>query len=286
MHLPGYYQVARLGLGARSTIYLVSKEATGEFFALKQVDREGPEDDRFIEQAENEFAVSSQVEHPVLRRCHEIKRVRKWLQLRCLLILMEYVKGQPLEADPPKDISRVLDIFLQVAEGLEALHKQGYVHADVKPNNILLLPDDRPKLIDFGQSCRIGHVKSRIQGTPDYIAPEQAHRRPIDRRTDVFNLGATLYWVVTGRAYPTVLPGKDRQRGVDIARPKDARAPHQYNPAVPVAMSNLIMDCCKSRPQDRPEDMGQVRSRLIVVKHLTERETPPSAKPPSGNRGP
>ena len=286
MHLPGYHQVARLGLGARSTIYLVSKEATGEFFALKQVDREGPEDDRFIEQAENEFAVSSQVEHPVLRRCHEIKRVRKWLQLRCLLILMEYVKGQPLEADPPKDISRVLDIFLQVAEGLEALHKQGYVHADVKPNNILLLPDDRPKLIDFGQSCRIGHVKSRIQGTPDYIAPEQAHRRPIDRRTDVFNLGATLYWVVTGRAYPTVLPGKDRQRGVDIARPKDARAPHQYNPAVPVAMSNLIMDCCKSRPQDRPEDMGQVRSRLIVVKHLTERETPPSAKPPSGNRGP
>jgi len=283
MLLPGYRQVARLGVGARSTIYLVSKEATGEFFALKQVERSGPEDDRFIEQAENEFAVSSQVEHPALRRCYEIKRVRKWWQLRTLLIRMEYVRGKPLEEDPPKDISRVINIFLQVTEGLEALHEQGFVHADVKPNNILLLADDRPKLIDFGQSCRIGHIKSRIQGTPDYIAPEQAHRRPIDRRTDVFNLGATLYWLVTGRAYPTVLPGKDRKRGVDIARPKDAKAPHEYNPRVPASMSNLIMDCCKTRPQDRPEDMRQVRARLAVVEQLAKRERPSKRESSSGN---
>jgi serine/threonine-protein kinase len=251
---------------------LVSKDETGELFALKLVERRGPEADRFIEQAENEFAVSSQVVHPNLRRSYEIKRNRKWFQIRTLLILMEYVKGQPLEQNPPKDLLKVIDVFCQVAKGLEALHEQGYVHADIKPNNILLLPDGRVKLIDFGQSCRIGCVKSRIQGTPDYMAPEQAHRRPIDRRTDVFNLGATLYWVLTGYPFPTVLPGRNKARGTDIARPKDAKAPHDYNPRVPLAMSNLIMDCCKTRPQERPDDTRQVRARLDVVRRIIERD--------------
>ena len=282
MLFPGYRQVARLGLGARSVIYLVSKEDTGEFFALKQVDREGPEDDRFIEQALNEFTVSSQVRHPALRRCLEMRRVRKWWQLRTLLILMEHVKGKTLEEERPRDVSQVLEIFQKVADGLDSLHQQGWVHADIKPNNIILTQDGNLKLIDFGQSCKIGHIKSRIQGTPDYIAPEQAHRRPIDRRTDVFNLGATIYWVLTGRAYPTVLPGKGT---MDIARPKDAKPPHEYNSAVPVAMSNLIMDCCKTRPQDRPDDMRQVAARLEVIRRILMREQQAGVVSPPGNKG-
>lgn len=282
MIFPGYRQVARLGLGARSVIYLVSKEDTGEFFALKQVDREGPEDDRFIEQAINEFTVSSQVRHPALRRCLEMRRIRRWWQLRTLLILMEHVKGKTLEDDRPQDVQQVLDIFQKVADGLDSLHQQGWVHADIKPNNIILTQDGNLKLIDFGQSCKIGHIKSRIQGTPDYIAPEQAHRRPIDRRTDVFNLGATMYWVLTGRAYPTVLPGKG---AMDIARPKDAKPPHEYNSKVPVAMSNLIMDCCKTRPQDRPDDMRQVAARLEVIRRIFIREQQAGVESPPDNSG-
>ncbi|MCZ6682347.1 MAG: serine/threonine-protein kinase [Planctomycetota bacterium] len=272
MLLPGYTLGARLGLGARSVIYLVTKNNSGEKFALKQVQREGPQDDRFIEQAENEFRVSSRVIHPAIRRSYEIKRIRKWFQLRYLLILMEYVPARTMEEDRPTDIDRILDLFMKVADGLDALHKQNIVHADIKPNNILVLPDGNVKVIDFGQSCPVGHVKSRIQGTPDYIAPEQAHRRPIDQRTDVFNLGATLYWVTTGRAFPTVLPSPTRQRGMDIARPKDAKLPHEYNPDVPVALSNLIMDCCKTPPKERPSDMRQVRARLDLIRRLLERE--------------
>lgn len=271
MLLPGYTLGARLGVGARSIIYLVTRDQTGEKFALKQVGREGPEDDRFIEQAENEFRVSSQVIHPAIRRSYEIKRIRKWFQLRYLLILMEYVPARTLEEDRPTDVRKTIDLFVRVAEGLDALHQHNFIHADIKPNNILVLSDESVKVIDFGQSCPIGHVKTRIQGTPDYIAPEQAHRQPIDQRTDVFNLGATLYWVVTKRAFPTVLPSRSRKRGMDIARPKDAKPPHEYNSDVPIALSNLIMDCCKSRPADRPADMRQVGARLDAVRHLMER---------------
>ncbi len=152
MLLPGYTLGARLGLGARSVIYLVTKNDNGEKFALKQVQREGPQDDRFIEQAENEFRVSSQVIHPAIRRSYEIKRIRKWFQLRYLLILMEYVPARTMEEDRPTEIDRILDLFMKVADGLDALHKQNIVHADIKPNNILVLPDGNVKVIDFGQS--------------------------------------------------------------------------------------------------------------------------------------
>ena len=268
MRLPGYTLVAHLGRGARSTIVQVVKDDTGETFALKEVERRGPGDDRYFEQVENEFRISSKVRHETLRKSYEMHRIRRMLRVRYLLILMEYVEGSTLEQDRPTDLLEVIRVFHKVAEGLDALHTSGYVHADVKPNNILRCPDGRVKLIDFGQSCPIGHIKARIQGTPDYIAPEQAHRRPIDRRTDVFNLGAALYWVVTGQPIPTVLPSQFRRSGSDILGPGDAIPPHDYNPAVPPSFSNLIMDCCAQSPLDRPADMREILARLSVARHI------------------
>jgi serine/threonine-protein kinase len=86
---------------------------------------------------------------------------------------------------------KVIDTFIAAAQGLRAMHQMGYAHCDIKPNNILRSESGQVKVIDYGQSCRIGTIKERIQGTPDYIAPEQVARRPISVQTDVFNLGAT-----------------------------------------------------------------------------------------------
>ncbi len=285
--LPGYTLVAPLGTGARSVIYKVVRDTSGEVFAVKRIDRSGPADDRFIEQAENEYSISSRVTHESLRRCFEIHRLRKVLRLKSLLLVMEFVDGTSLEQSRPEALSEIVRIFCEAAKGLAALHEMGYVHADIKPNNILVCADGRVKLIDFGQSCPVGHVKSRIQGTPDYIAPEQAHRRPIDQRTDVFNLGAAMYWVVTGRAIPTVLPSQPRKAAMDILGPGDALPPHEYNPAVPAAWSKLIMDCCKHNPHDRPADMREVLARLGVARHKLEREGSADATPPTtGSGGP
>src|SRR5207253_76651 len=82
--------------------------------------------------------------------------------------------------------------FIETAKALQALHRQGFVHCDLKPNNILLGPTGQVKVIDLGQACPVGTAKKRIQGTPDYIAPEQVKCIPVSVRTDVFNLGATL----------------------------------------------------------------------------------------------
>src|SRR2546430_604156 len=83
-------------------------------------------------------------------------------------------------------------IIIYTARALDALHALGYVHCDLKPNNILISEDLQVKVIDLGQAAKFATIKTRIQGTPDYIAPEQVNCGPVTVRTDVFNLGATM----------------------------------------------------------------------------------------------
>lgn len=270
--VPGYIVHERLGIGARATIWLVANQQTNELFALKRVVRKAADDSRYLQQARNDFRVSSMLDHPYLRRSFELRRVRRLFQVRELHIIMEYVDGRTLEEIGPLGTHGLVGIFVKVAQGLYALHQLGYVHADVKPNNIIVTPAGDPKIIDYGQSCPIGHIKSRIQGTPDYIAPEQVERgMPLDQRTDVYNLGATLYWAITGQAFPTVMPSKKRRAGIDLVGPRDAVMPHELNPNIPAALSRLVMDCCRPNPKDRPADMREVIHRLELTRQIMDK---------------
>lgn len=270
--VPGYTVYERLGSGARSTIWLVADRTTGEYFALKRVMRRATDDNRYLVQALNDYEISSRVDHPCLRRSFDLRRVRRLFQTRELHIIMEYVDGRTLEEIGPLGTRGLLEIFARVADGLDALHQMGYVHTDIKPNNILVGQDRKVKIIDFGQSCPIGHVKGRIQGTPDYIAPEQVEKGvPLAKTTDVFNFGATLYWAVTGKAFPTVMPRKKRATGIDLAGPREAPPPEELNPNVPTVLSRLVMDCCRFNPKDRPPDMRAVLQRLEVTRHILEK---------------
>lgn len=265
--IPGYRRIAVLGQGARSAIYQVVHESTGRFFALKRVIRKDPDDQRFIEQVETEFRVSHGIEHTHLRHSLALHRNKKWLQTNEVMLLMEYVPGRTLEEHRPNRLDHFLIIFRKIAKGLAALHEHGFVHADIKPNNIVLGADGLVKIIDFGQSCPIGHRKERIQGTPDYIAPEQVRRLLLDQRTDVFNLGATMYWVLTGQTYPTELPATLRS-GVEVVRHEKPQTPKEINDKFPLSLSQLVMDCCQSNPAHRPPNMYQVESRLKMVQTL------------------
>ena len=266
--LAGYEVLSQIGVGARSTIHKVVETRTGDIYALKRVRRQGDDDDRFIVQAETEYEVSSKINHKHLRHSFAIHRVKKWTKVRELYVLVEHVEGKTLEAARPNRLDGFLQIMRKVAVGLDALHDAGYVHADVKPNNVILGPNGVVKIIDFGQSCPVGHRKERIQGTPDYIAPEQVRRMPLNRTTDVFNLGATMYWVLTNRPFPTQFRQQARAGSIDLVGPKEALTPKEINPKIPAVLSQLVMDCCKENPSDRPADMKQVLSRLEVVQRM------------------
>jgi eukaryotic-like serine/threonine-protein kinase len=277
--LLNYDILATLGQGARSTIYLAADPETGRRYALKHVKRDDPKDIRFVEQMEAEFEISKQFNHPNLRRTFELK-VQKSLLLKVTeaFLLMEYFDGKAVDVYLPPDLMDALDIFSQAAQGLKFMHGLGYVHCDIKPNNILRSDDGKVKVIDFGQSCRIGTTKERIQGTPDYIAPEQVARRPVTIQTDVFNLGATLYWAVTGKTIPTLYTVN--KKGENSLLSDDLiTKPIDINPKLPPALSALAMDCIATNPKKRPADMDEVLRRLELAKHLVEKDRTPATAP-------
>ena len=267
----------RLGEGARSTIYAVMDPLTRQTFALKHVIRSDPKDIRFIEQMESEFAISKQFTHPNLRRSYDLK-INKSMLLKVTeaFLIMELFVGKALDVFIPVGLVEIIDSFIQTAHGLKAMHVMGYAHCDIKPNNILRDDQGRIKVIDFGQSAKIGTIKERIQGTPDFIAPEQVARRPISVQTDVFNLGATLYWALTGKHIPTLYTVNKKGENSFLL---DTRidSPQDLNPRIPNALSNLVMECIATKPQKRPADMDQVVTRLELAKHVLTRSTDTTA---------
>lgn len=257
----GYDIVERIGEGAASTIYAVSDPKTRQLYALKHVIRRTEKDDRFIDQLQNEFRISSNFRHPGLRRSIDLKINRTLFRKTIDAgLLMELVDGLPLNLQPVKEIPDVISIFADVANALSALHYQQYVHCDTKPNNILTDHANHVKIIDFGQACRQGTTKERVQGTPDFIAPEQVKLRPVTMRTDVFNYGATLYWALTGQKMPTLFTVDKKER--DIVKETKFPTPRELNPMVSWNLSDLVMECVQMDPVRRIAGMSAILERL------------------------
>lgn len=266
----GYRVLSELGRGAASIIYLVQEPKSKQVWALKHVAKESPKDQRFLDQAENEFQIAAELNHPRVRKIMRvIKRKDSLVALSAseLYLVMELVDGASVEREPPRTFEDAAAIFEQVAHALSHMHEVGFVHADMKPNNIIVDHHGGAKVIDLGQSCTTGTVKERIQGTPDYIAPEQVHRRPITEQTDVYNLGATMYWVLTRQFVPTALAKADSLVGSKedhlLERPKRTM---ELNPRVPDLFDRLVMECVEVDAAKRPASMDDVAQRLNLIR--------------------
>jgi serine/threonine-protein kinase len=268
----GYDVLDFIGEGAGSMIYAVSRPESGQIYALKHVKRQHEKDVRFIEQLENEFQVSKKFHHPGLRRYIDVKVLHSLLRKPTeAALVMELFDGIPLDAQDLRDVGKTVDVFIQVAEALDAMHTHGYVHCDLKPNNILIDTTGAVKVIDFGQACPVGTAKKRIQGTPDFIAPEQVKCDPVTIRTDVFNFGATLYWALCGKSLPTLYNIKKSENSFlfdDIMA-----SPASLNPRVPESLSNLVMECVKTNAAKRPADLKEVGRRLEIIRHAMKKQS-------------
>lgn len=268
--IEGYKILGELGRGAASIIYLVQDAKTQQVWALKHVEKLGPKDGRFLEQAESEYQVARRVNHPNVRKIDKlIKKTKGLLSLKELYLVMELVDGVSLDRSPPKTFEQAVHVFGQVAGAMAHMHNCGYIHADMKPNNVVVTSDGTAKIIDLGQSCEAGTVKERIQGTPDYIAPEQVHRRPITAKTDIYNLGATMYWVLTRKHIPTALAKADSLVGsLDDHLMEKPTPAIEINDRIHPKLNDLIMQCVEVDPNDRPADMRFVADRLNLIEGI------------------
>lgn len=269
----GYKGLAQIGLGAASEIHLVQDPKTKQIWALKHVVRRTERDDRFVQQVEDEFAIGRRLSHPNIRATVNIFRKKKFFRTIEIGLLLEYVDANSVDQRLPKTQLAAIEVFVQVANALAHMHQRGFVHADMKPTNIMITEEGVVKVIDLGQACPIDTVKKRIQGTPGYMAPEQAHRGAITRATDIYNFGATMYWVLVGEVVPTVMPPKDDQSGlykgaIETERIPLPAPPHEKNPSVHHLLSKLVMECVQLEPAARVSSMERVATRLALIAEL------------------
>jgi eukaryotic-like serine/threonine-protein kinase len=255
-----YRVIKPLGTGAGSTILLISdKEAGGKRYALKVVRRLSAADDIYVNQARHEFEVAQRLHHPAIVKIYDCRTKRAWFRVSGVELLMEYVEGQSLEEVERPKIGPLVIVFHQVASALVHMHRRGIYHGDLKPSNIMATESARVKLIDFGTAWIKGQEKGRVQGTPSYMAPEQATDRIVDDRTDIYNFGATMYRMFTGR-YAN--PETPMTGGVDVRK---LVAPIEVNERIPGTLNETIMACLQWQPERRPAGMFEVEHQLKAV---------------------
>ena len=276
--IPNYRIIEKLGEGAQSQIYRARCMRTGKDYTVKIVKVRKPEDTSFVDLLRAEHVIGSSVDHPVIRQVFELRIMRHRLRIRGAILFMEYVDGVPMsDKEFSRPLAEVLTVLREVAEGLHAMHLAGWVHADLKPNNILVTADDHVKLIDLGQSSKIREAKPRVQGTIDYMAPEQVQRGILDQRTDVFGLGAALHRVVTGRPVATEMNQTVTLHSQGLVGKRISEIRDRQNIELPTCIRRLVDDCCQTNPDDRISDIPALIERInfaqtILTKQQATRE--------------
>jgi len=277
--IPNYRLVEKLGEGANSAIYRARNMRNGKDYAVKVVKIVKPEDAGFVELLKAEHAIANAIDHEVVRKVYELRLLRHRLRVRGAILFMEYVNGISMAArEFHRPLGEILGLFIKAAEGLHAMHQAGYVHADLKPNNMMVTTEEAVKLIDLGQSAKLHEAKPRIQGTLNYIAPEQVSRKELDARTDVFGLGASLQMVLTGKAVKTELNSTATIHSQSlVGRRLSTHVDESSRDGLPACVIRLIADCCRFESDDRIADMPALIQRFELARTIIDKQS--GAKP-------
>ena len=247
--LQGRYRPTReLGRGRVSVVYLAEDHHRGSEIALKVLALPPVERARVRREVMSAWDVTHDHIVPI-RACFEAGE-------QCCVV-MDYVAGpdlatrvsiEPLTPDEAAAVGR------GIALGLQAAHRRGILHRQVKPTNILIGPEVRARLSDFGCS---GLGQSReAPGLEDYLAPEALARQPADARTDLFGLGLNLYFGLTGQLPERPAPGRPFQAAPDGHRPSRVR------PTVPPWLDDAIAQATAALPADRFSSAGRFADAL------------------------
>jgi hypothetical protein len=256
--IAGRYRVIEpLGQGGMGTVYRVHDSATHQSLALKQLILK--DDGAYSKQAaslfEREYSVLAQLSHPRVIAVYDYGVTPSGP-----FYTMELLDGGDLRELAPMSVSRTCAVIGEVCSSIALLHARRLVHRDITPRNIRCTRDGHAKLIDFGAMVPMGPCTQTV-GTPAFIAPETVNHSTLDARTDLFSLGATLYYTLTGRAPFAV------QRLSDLrdAWGMEVVPPSRIVPAIPPALDALCLSLLRVDPAQRPRTAFEVIQRLQAI---------------------
>jgi len=279
LSLPPGFEIGRryrvrhlLGRGGMGTVYQVEDIDLSREVALKLIRNDIAENAMVLERFKREIQLSSKVTHRNVLRVYDLGEADGVQYLT-----MQYIAGGDLASLLKRDrhlpIDRVLKIFKQICEGLEAAHEQGVIHRDLKPQNVMLGPDDHVYLTDFGLAKTLeqsGMTQTgAVVGTPYYMSPEQVKGEPAGPRSDIYSLGIILYEMATG----SVPYGGNSVYEVMIQRlQKPPRPPRELNPEIPSYVEKLLDRCLAVDPDMRYQTVREILADLESGKvHTTMR---------------
>ena len=262
------YEITQLlGEGGMSFVYKAIDKQLQRTVAIKTLKPVYVEQEKFVERFKREAQTAANLNHP------NIVQIFDWGIGDEPFFVMEYIEGSTLTSIISKkktlSISDILFIGAQVSSGLQAAHSQGLVHRDIKPGNIMITPEGKVKVTDFGivslQNEESDITKTgSILGTASYISPEQAQGKPVSKESDLYSLGTVLYELITGR------PPFEGETPIATATKHITDKPEKlssYRQNIPKGVENAILKLLHKYPKDRFKNAEDLRALLLQQKN-------------------
>lgn len=271
----------QVGSGGMAVVYQATDLMLERTISIKLLKEDFSSSPAFQERFKQEAKAAANLTHPNIVTIHDFG-----LDKKRLFIVMEFVPGTDLkqlinESDSGLAIDKASRLFIQACAGVGYAHRAGLVHCDIKPHNMLITPDHRLKVTDFGIARALASINPEertdaIWGSPSYFSPEQAAGAPPSPASDVYSLGVVLYEMVTGR-----LPfsaDSPEQMALDH-RLVDPAPPREFNPAISEELERIILKVLSKEPSARYRTADQLGRIMITFTQNTQRGKTPAAYP-------
>ena len=261
-----YEIVQLLGEGGMSYVYKANDKQLKRTVAIKTLKPNYVQQEKFVERFKREAQTAANLNHP------NIVQIFDWGIGDEPFFVMEYIEGNTLTSIIAKrrtiSLNDVLFIGAQVSSGLQAAHSKGLVHRDIKPGNIMITPEGKVKVTDFGivslQNEESDITKTgSILGTASYISPEQAQGKPVSKESDLYSLGTVLYELITGR------PPFEGDTPIATATKHITDKPEKLSvirPDIPKGVENAVLKLLHKYPKDRFKNAEDLRAVLLQQK--------------------
>ena len=265
-----YEIVEELGRGAMGAVYKARDPQIGRTVAIKVVltaNLSPAEMDEYKQRFYREAQAAGQMSHPNIVTIHDIAEDASGHPY----LVMEFIEGTTLDrllfpGSERLSLNHSLDIGIHMASALDYAHARGVIHRDIKPANILITTDGRAKLTDFGIAKLAGSQLTQVgqvMGTPAFMSPEQFTGSAVDSRTDIFSLGAVLYWVLTGEK---PFPGDTITAIIFKMLHSNPVPARQLNPALPAEIEPVLEKCLTKSPDERYQKAQELAADLEALK--------------------
>ncbi len=261
------YQVeGRIGSGGMAEVYRAQDIMLERVVAIKLLREDFAKDPAFRERFRQEAKAAANLSHPNIVTIHDFG-----FDDQQIFIVMEYVPGTDLktilESRHGLTITEALRLMIQACAGVGYAHRAGLIHCDVKPHNMIVTPDQRLKVTDFGiaralASIHLQETPNVVWGSPQYFSPEQASGLTPSPASDVYSLGVVFYEMLTGRLPFTGNTAAELSNLHRTAAPVD---PTQYNPMIPPAVAQACLKVLSKEPSARYRTADQFGRVLISI---------------------